>query len=116
MVHRSLESEATSAGSASMSVVQKKSSCSDVVALLREEKGLPEPARRRQIIAATHNANIPVLGDAELVLALEAGEDRCHVVGRASIDNRETRQQIKSLLEGGDEAFRRRAEKYGGGS
>ena len=86
----------------------------DVVALLREEKGLSEPSRRRQMIAATHNANIPVLGDAELVLALEAGEDRCQVMGRASIDDGRTRAQIKSLLEGGDEAFRRRAEKYGG--
>jgi chromosome segregation protein len=86
----------------------------DVVALLREEKGLPDRSRRRQIIAATHNPNIPVLGDAELVLALEAREDRCHVVGRASIDDRNTREQIKSLLEGGAEAFRRRAEKYGG--
>ena len=86
----------------------------DVVALLREEKGLSEPTRRRQIIAATHNANIPVLGDAELVLALDAGEGRCQVVSRASIDDARTRAHIKSVLEGGDEAFRRRAEKYGG--
>ncbi|MGH8910332.1 MAG: hypothetical protein ACRD0K_28515 [Egibacteraceae bacterium] len=44
----------------------------DVVKLLREAKGIPDTAHRRQVIAATHNANIPVLGDAELVLALES--------------------------------------------
>jgi DNA repair ATPase RecN len=55
----------------------------DVVTLLRAEKGVADPARRRQIIAATHNANIPVNGDAELVLSLadalvrtEQGVDR----------------------------------------
>lgn len=86
----------------------------DVVSLLREEKGVENPERRRQIIAATHNANIPVLGDAELVLALEARESRASVVGRASIDDRTIREQVRTLLEGGEEAFRRRAEKYGG--
>jgi chromosome segregation protein len=86
----------------------------DVVQILREQKGLKNEKKRRQIIAATHNANIPVLGDAELILALEARGDRVEIIGRASTDDRSIRELVKAIMEGGDEAFRRRAEKYGG--
>ncbi len=86
----------------------------DIVQILREQKGIKDDKRRRQIIAATHNANIPVLGDAELVLALEARDNHSQVVGRASLDDRRIRELVKTIMEGGEEAFRRRAEKYGG--
>lgn len=86
----------------------------DVVSLLRREKGVGDAARRRQIIVATHNANIPVNGDAELVVSLSGEGGRCTVRARASIDDAEVRDEIRSVLEGGAEAFRRRAEKYGG--
>jgi chromosome segregation protein len=85
-----------------------------VVPLLRAEKGVIDPDRRRQIITATHNANIPVNGDAELVLSLADNGGRCEVLTRASIDDRTVREEIRSVLEGGAEAFRRRAQKYGG--
>ncbi len=86
----------------------------DVVSLLRAEKGVQDPARRRQIIAATHNANIPVNGDAELVLSLADEHGHCTVRTRASIDDITVRKEIRTVLEGGADAFRRRAEKYGG--
>lgn len=86
----------------------------DVVSLLRDEKGVTDPGRRRQIIAATHNANIPVNGDAELVLSLAYDGDHCQVRTRASIDDPRVREEIRTVLEGGAEAFRRRAQKYGG--
>jgi chromosome segregation protein len=86
----------------------------DVVQILRDQKGHRGLASRRQIIAATHNPNIPVIGDAELVLALEAHDGKTKIVGRASIDDRKVCELIKSIMEGGEEAFRRRAEKYGG--
>jgi len=86
----------------------------DIVQILRGQKGLKDQKRRRQVIAATHNPNIPVLGDAELVLALEVREGRAYVVGRASIDSMPVRELIESIMEGGRDAFRRRAEKYGG--
>ncbi|MGH3221826.1 MAG: hypothetical protein ACRDPY_24540, partial [Streptosporangiaceae bacterium] len=86
----------------------------DVVSLLRAEKGVTDPGRRRQIIAATHNANIPVNGDAELVLSLADDGGHFRVLTRASIDDRQVREEIRTVLEGGAEAFRRRAQKYGG--
>ena len=85
----------------------------DIVTLLRQQKGGTALAQARQIIMATHNANIPVLGDAELVLPLEAQAGRAHVISRGSIDEATTRQLIKALMEGGEAAFQRRAEKYG---
>ncbi len=86
----------------------------DIVGLLRKERGLTENQSARQIVTATHNANIPVLGDAELVAVLDAKGvyGKIQLVG--SIDDRKVADEIRSLLEGGDEAFRRRAEKYGG--
>jgi len=86
----------------------------DVVQILREQKGLGNGHQRRQVITATHNANIPVIGDAELVLPLEAQGDRTRIKCRGSIDDARIREEIKTIMEGGAEAFRLRAEKYGG--
>jgi len=80
----------------------------DVVKILREMKG------KRQIVLATHNANIPVLGDSELVLVLNATNDVCQVEDTGSIDKKSIRDDVKAIMEGGEEAFRKRAEKYGG--
>lgn len=74
---------------------------------------------RRQFIFATHNANIPVLGDAELILGLsatgEAGDG--HVIippeHMASIDSQPVRELVEEVLEGGKFAFETRRLKYG---
>ena len=86
----------------------------DIVHILRGLKGLGGSNERRQIIAATHNANIPVIGDAELVLALDVDEGRAKLICRTSIDDPSTRQLVKQIMEGGEEAFKRRADKYAG--
>lgn len=68
---------------------------------------------KRQLIIATHNPNIVVLGDAELVLPLEADRGRSKVVQQGSVDAAKTRDQVIRLLEGGLLAFERRATRYG---
>lgn len=84
-----------------------------IVPKMREEK------RRRQFIFATHNANIPVLGDAELIAGLsaagEAGQGRAQlpVDHMGSIDARIVRELVEEILEGGKEAFEWRRLKYG---
>ena len=84
-----------------------------VVPRMREEK------QRRQFIFSTHNANIPVLGDAELILGLsavgEADTGRARIApGHAgSIDSRMVRELVEEILEGGREAFETRRRKYG---
>lgn len=84
-----------------------------IVPKMREEK------RRRQFIFATHNANIPVLGDAELIAALsatgEAGRGHAEIPKECagSIDSRKVRELVEEILEGGREAFEMRRLKYG---
>ncbi len=84
-----------------------------IVPRIREEK------RRRQFIFSTHNANIPVLGDAELIVGLSAagetdvGQVRIAPEHSGSIDTRSVRELVEEILEGGREAFERRRRKYG---
>ena len=80
-----------------------------IVATLRREK------ERRQFLIATHNANIPVSGDAELIIVLQADERRGWVDddGVGSIDSEPIKQSVGRILEGGEVAFRIRKEKYG---
>ena len=84
-----------------------------MVPRMREEK------RRRQFIFSTHNANIPVLGDAELILGLtpmgEANQGRAAILPEhvGSIDALPVRELVEDILEGGKEAFKTRRRKYG---
>jgi ABC-type cobalamin/Fe3+-siderophores transport system ATPase subunit len=68
---------------------------------------------RRQVIIVTHNPNVAVLGDAELIVVLRAISDRGGVVARGSIDEPVTRDATCAILEGAREAFLRRAKIYG---
>ncbi len=79
----------------------------DIVVMLREIKG------KRQLIFATHNANIPVLGDSEQVFVLDAEADQCKINDFGSIDKTSITENIKNIMEGGEEAFRKRIQKYG---
>lgn len=77
----------------------------DVIKLIREMK--PDT----QFIFATHNANFPVLGDAEQVLACRYEDDRVDVWS-GSIDSRPIQKAIIDIMEGGEEAFNKRKEVY----
>lgn len=68
---------------------------------------------RRQVIIVTHNANIAVLGDAEQIIALKSTSDRSTIVAQGSIDEPKTKKVVCQILEGAEEAFRRRAKVYG---
>jgi predicted ATP-dependent endonuclease of OLD family len=68
---------------------------------------------RRQVIVVTHNPNIAVLGDAELIIALMSTSDKSMIVARGSIDEPITKKMVCQILEGAEEAFRRRARMYG---
>lgn len=80
---------------------------SSLVPVLRRAK------ERRQVIIVTHNANVAVLGDAELVIVMKAVNDQGNIVARGSIDHPETRDAACAILEGSQEAFFRRGKMYG---
>lgn len=65
---------------------------------------------RRQMIFITHNANIPVLADADLVIVLNSDGKIGYVERFGSVDD--CRDQIVDLLEGGKEAFELRRKRY----
>jgi DNA repair exonuclease SbcCD ATPase subunit len=66
-----------------------------------------------QRIIATHNANIPVLGEANLVVAMASDGDNGFVDAQGPLDTPAVISSISTILEGGLEAFDRRAEFYG---
>lgn len=68
---------------------------------------------RRQIIVATHNANIVVNGDADQVIQLEATSNHGRVAEAGAIEDPAVRDAIVRTVDGGDDAFRLRRLKYG---
>lgn len=60
-----------------------------------------------QFIFATHNANIPVLGDAECVIAAEYDNEKINT-NIGNIDCKYIQQKIVDIMEGGNEAFEKR--------
>ncbi|MEA3351069.1 MAG: PHP domain-containing protein [Chloroflexota bacterium] len=80
-----------------------------IVKTLRQEK------EQRQFLIATHNANIPVSGDADLILVFEAGKEHGQIAegGIGSLDIETVKNFVTDVLEGGSIAFRIRKEKYG---
>lgn len=75
--------------------------------ILRRLKG------RRQIIFATHDANLVVNGDADQVIHLEGDAESAHVKTQDAIDNGDIRQAVLTVLDGGKDAFDLRKRKYG---
>ena len=73
-----------------------------IVQQLRETKS------RRQVIVVTHNANIVVNGDAEMVFPLKVAGGETIVTQPASIQREQVRQAICDILEGGQQAFEQR--------
>ena len=65
----------------------------------------------RQVILVTHNANLVVNGDTEQVIVAENKDGKLHY-HPGSLENSETNKAIRRILEGGDEAFRRRERRY----
>jgi len=71
-------------------------------------KQLREIKSKRQVIIVTHNANIVVNGDAELVLPFTAVGGQTQIDQAASIQNQNVRNNICDILEGGQMAFAQR--------
>lgn len=73
--------------------------------------------RRRQLVFTSHNANLVVNGDAELVIhcdyRVRGEQSRGEIKATGAIDVPAVRDTITRVMEGGERAFRLRAEKYG---
>jgi hypothetical protein len=75
-------------------------------------RSLRKVKETRQVIVVTHNANIAVLGDAELIVPLRASSDKSVIRDRGSIDSPKTKELACTILEGSADAFRKRMRMY----
>ena len=64
-----------------------------------------------QFVFATHNPNIPVLGDAEQAIVCRK-DGETFSFDHGSIDDKNIQQRIVTVMEGGKDAFQRRKEIY----
>lgn len=64
----------------------------------------------RQLIFVTHNPNIPVLGEAARIFVMESDGEHGTKTSEGTVD--ECKQNIVTLLEGSEEAFRKRGLRY----
>ena len=73
-----------------------------LVTRLREEKV------NRQVIVITHNPNIVVHGDAEFVVSLNIRQSQTVIERQGGLQERDVRDEICTVMEGGKEAFETR--------
>jgi len=80
-------------------------------------QNLYKSKKKRQIIITSHNANLVVNGDSELVVCCDynatSEQTRGHIKYQGSIDEQTVKDEITSIMEGGEKAFKLRKEKYG---
>ena len=75
-------------------------------------KRLKIAKRNRQIIVITHNANIPVNGDAEYITSMDSDSVYVKKKYSGTLDQEEIRSEICDVMEGSEFAFSMRAHKY----
>ena len=71
-------------------------------------KQLRDTKSQRQVIVVTHNANIVINGDAEMVFPLHVVCTETRVRQAANIQEKKVRDAICNILEGGERAFEQR--------
>ena len=78
-----------------------------VVRQIRENK------LRRQLIIVTHNPNVMINGDAEMVYAFDFSGGQCRVIEQGALQEGAVREEVCRVMEGGREAFARRWARLG---
>jgi DNA repair exonuclease SbcCD ATPase subunit len=75
-------------------------------------QAIRDRAKGGQILVATHNANIPVLGEARNVIVLTSDGRHGFVASSGPLERPDIVHSITTLMEGGEEAFAQRAAFY----
>ena len=78
-------------------------------------KQISENKGKRQIIVATHNSNVVVNGDSELVNVMGMCNGQIMVKTKGGMGESAIRNAICSIMEGGQEALRHRYKRLSGG-
>ena len=75
-------------------------------------KRLKESKSQRQVIVVTHNANIPVNGDADYIVSMDSESEYVKIKYHGTMDNKDIRDEVCNVMEGTEYAFEMRAKKY----
>ncbi len=66
----------------------------------------------RQLIIVTHNANIPVNGDAEYIISMDTESKKLKIIAEGTVEQIKIKNEIRNVMEGGEQAFEMRAKRY----
>lgn len=66
----------------------------------------------RQVIVITHNANIPVIGDAEYIVSMDSNSKYLKIHTEGMLESADVKKEICAIMEGGEDAFKLRASRY----
>ncbi len=73
---------------------------------------LKQAKNNRQIIVVTHNANIPVNGDAEYILSMNSESKALEILCEGTVEKPEIKKEICDVMEGSEQAFDMRSRRY----
>ncbi len=73
---------------------------------------LRQVKEKRQIIVVTHNANIPLNGDAEYILSMNSESKKLAVYCEGTVENPIINKEICDVMEGSEKAFALRSKRY----
>lgn len=73
---------------------------------------LKKAKEKRQIIVVTHNANIPVNGDAEYIISMNSDSKTLEVLHTGTVEQLDIKKEICDVMEGSEEAFDMRYRRY----
>ena len=73
---------------------------------------LRQTKEKRQIIVVTHNANIPVNGDAEYIISMNSESKYLEVLHCGTVEQPNIKKEICDVMEGSEKAFIMRSMRY----
>lgn len=73
---------------------------------------LRQAKEKRQLIVVTHNANIPVNGDAEYINSMDSESRFLRVIEEGTVEQDSIKHEICHVMEGGERAFEMRSKRY----
>lgn len=73
---------------------------------------LKQAKEKRQLIVVTHNANIPVNGDAEFIISMDTESKTLKVLHTGTVEQISIKKEICDVMEGGELAFEMRSKRY----
>ena len=73
---------------------------------------LKKAKESRQLIIVTHNANIPVNGDAEYIISLDTESQKLKILNEGTVEQTAIKKEICDVMEGSEQAFNMRSKRY----